>query len=161
MPLTHATIRPSTLALVRRAPAVRPATCVRLGARAIALALGVLGGCDGGDPAEPAPPTFTEIHERVLQASCVFATCHKGGPSPAGDLSLERDEAYASLVDVPSSAAAGRVRVVPGDPDASYVLEKITASAPAAGEPMPPDAPLEADRIELLRAWIEAGAADD
>jgi hypothetical protein len=124
------------------------------------LALALCAACDGGEP-QPAPPTFTEVHERVLQVSCVFATCHKGGPSPAGDLSLERDEAYANLVDVPSSVVDGEIRVVPGDPEASYVIDKLTATMPADGDPMPPDAALEADRIELVRAWIEAGAVDD
>lgn len=117
--------------------------------------------CDSGDDGEPAAPSFTEVHERVFQVSCVFSTCHKGGPSPAGEMSLERDEAHAALVEVPASMAAGKVRVVPGDPEASYLIEKLTAPMPAAGETMPPDAPLEADRIELVRQWIEAGAADD
>lgn len=138
----------------------RSRTYARLGARAFVSTLGLVTACESSDPAD-APPTFTEVHERVLQVSCVFSTCHKGGPSPAGDLSLERDEAHASLVDVPSSVVADRIRVVPGDPEASYVLEKLTAAMPADGDPMPPDAPLEPERIELVRAWIEAGAADD
>lgn len=117
--------------------------------------------CDGGDDGEPAPPSFTEVHERVFQVSCVFSTCHKGGPSPAGMMSLERDEAHAALIDVPSSVVAGKIRVVPADPDASYVLEKLTAPMPADGDTMPPNAPLEAERIDLVRQWIEAGAADD
>jgi hypothetical protein len=132
-------------------------------ARAISvLAATLLAACDG-DEADggEAPPTFTEIHERVLQTSCVFSTCHKSGPSPAGEMTLERDVAHANLVDVPSPVVAGKIRVVAGDPDASYLMEKLTASMPAAGDPMPPDAPLEAERIELVRAWIEAGAADD
>lgn len=127
----------------------------------LAVLLAVPTACDGGGDGEPAPPTFGEVHERVFQVSCVFSTCHKGGPSPAGDMSLEREEAHAALVEVSSSMATGKVRVVPGDPDASYLLEKLTAPMPAAGETMPPDAPLEAERIDLVRQWIEAGAADD
>lgn len=126
------------------------------------LAAGLLGACDGAeDDGGDAPPTFTEVHERVLQTSCVFSTCHKSGPSPAGEMTLERDVAHANLVDVPSPVVAGKIRVVAGDPDASYVMEKLTAPMPASGDVMPPDAPLEAERIELVRAWIEAGAADD
>jgi hypothetical protein len=121
-----------------------------------------LAACDGGDDGGSDPaPSFTEVHERVFQTSCVFSTCHKAGPSPAGELVLERDVAYANLVEVDSSVVAGRIRVVPGDPEQSYVIEKLTAAMPAAGDAMPPDAPLEAERIDLVRAWIEAGAADD
>nr|WP_286177244.1 PSD1 and planctomycete cytochrome C domain-containing protein [Rhodopirellula sp. JC639] len=48
--------------------------------------------------------------------------------------------------------------VVPGDPDASELLTRITADA---GERMPPPedgAPLQPDQIELLRRWIDQGA---
>jgi hypothetical protein len=116
--------------------------------------------CDEAEP-QDAPPTFTELHERVLQPSCVFATCHQKGASAAGMMPLDRDVAHASLVDAAAVGAPGRIRVIPGDPEQSYVIEKITSPTPTAGEQMPPDAPLEAERVELIRAWIEAGAADD
>jgi hypothetical protein len=129
-------------------------------ARALALAIGLSAACEAGSPGA-SPPSFGEVHERVLQPSCVFATCHAGGPSPAGSLSLDRDVAHASLVDVPSSVVAHGILVVPGDPEASYIMEKLLVAMPAAGESMPPDAALDSERIELVRAWIEAGAADD
>lgn len=116
--------------------------------------------CDDGEQGD-APPTFSELHERVLQPSCVFATCHQQGASAAGMMALDRDVAHASLVDASAVAAPGRIRVIPGDPEQSYVMEKVTSAMPTAGEQMPPDAPLEAERVELIRAWIEAGAADD
>jgi hypothetical protein len=128
--------------------------------RAMAFAIGLLAACDDSDPVAMSP-SFGELHERVLGPSCVFATCHAGGPSPAGGLSLEREVAHANLVDVSSSVADDRILVVPGDPSASYMIEKLTVAMPAAGESMPPDAALEPERIELVRAWIEAGAADD
>ncbi len=132
---------------------------MRLAPQILLLGL-VLTACGGSEPSD-APPSFTEIHERVLQPSCVFATCHESGPSPAGMLSLAANDAYAGLVEVRSSVVTAKVRVVPGDPSASYLMEKLTEAMPTAGDPMPPGAPLEDDRIELVRAWIEAGAADD
>lgn len=125
---------------------------------AVLLAATALAGCDGGgdDP----PPTFTELRERVFTPSCTFLACHSGA-SPAGGLGLDTDTAHTALVDAMAMGVPGRIRVVAGDPDGSYLIEKLTATMPAAGDPMPPTAPLEAGRIELVRAWIEAGAADD
>jgi hypothetical protein len=114
---------------------------------------------DAGD--EPAPPTFGELRERVLTPGCVFNACHKGAAA-AGALNLEgTDEAvHAELVDA-QATVAGRILVVPMDPGTSYLYEKLTSDMPAAGERMPMTGELEADRIELVRAWIEAGAAND
>lgn len=116
-----------------------------------------LGGCDdgGGDDGEP-PPSFAEIRDRVLEPSCSFQACHSGA-SPAGMLGLDGGTAHANLL--ADSPMVGRARVVPGDADGSYLMEKLTAETPAVGDPMPPTAPLEAERIELVRAWIDDGAA--
>jgi len=49
--------------------------------------------------------------------------------------------------------------VVPGDPERSFLLRKLTALGPGEGSLMPRDAPRLSDAdIELVRAWIEAGA---
>lgn len=99
---------------------------------------------------------------QVLTPSCVFATCHKSGASPAGSLDLEGedDAVHMRLVNVPATVT-GRLLVVPMDPDGSYVMEKLTSDMPTAGVRMPMTGPLEPNRIELVRAWIEAGAAND
>lgn len=126
----------------------------------LGLLLGLLAACEASEPG-PAAPTLDELHERVLQPSCVFSTCHGSGSAPAGGLSLARDVAHERLVGRPSSTVSDAILVEPNDPDASYVMEKLTLAMPAAGESMPPGAPLEPERIELVRAWIEAGAPDD
>ena len=128
--------------------------------RLSALALGLSIACapEGDDP-EVVPPTFTELRERVLTPSCVFAACHKGA-SPAGGLGLEGD-AHAALVDAPSTALPDRTLVVPGVPEDSYLLEKLESSMPGAGDPMPPTASLSEERLDLVRSWIEAGARED
>jgi hypothetical protein len=125
----------------------------------LALALAVAA-CDGGDDGSGGEvPTFGELHERVFMPSCVFAACHKGA-APAGMMSLEPGAAHASLVGAEAFGEPGRIRVVAGDPDASYLMDKLTAESVAAGL-MPPTEPLDDERLELVRAWIEAGAADD
>jgi hypothetical protein len=117
----------------------------------------VCGACDDGG-GTPDGVSFVEIRERVLQPSCSFMACHSGA-SPAGMLGLADDDAHAQLM--ATSPLTMRARVVPGDADASYVMEKLTETAPEQGEQMPPTAPIDDDRIELVRAWIEGGAPSD
>ena len=68
---------------------------------------------------------------------------------------------HGKIVDQPSVGVPAKKLVVPGDPDASYLYEKLSKAAPELGDQMPPGAPLEADRLEQIRAWIAAGAKDD
>ncbi len=106
-------------------------------------------------------PTFTNVHSTVLQPSCAFSSCH--GSADAGDLTLtDAAASYTALVDAPSSADPERILVVPGDPDASYLLQKLEAAADLVGEPMPPPAGgLDAAKVALVRDWIAAGALND
>jgi hypothetical protein len=108
-------------------------------------------------------PTFAVVQERVFgPRGCRVQTCH--GADAAGGLDLQAGAAWEGLVGVPAAnpiaAAAGAVRVVPGDPDASFLVRKLVGPLAAGeGDPMPvvgtrPD-PLE---IDLVRAWIAAGA---
>lgn len=57
-------------------------------------------------------------------------------------------------------------RVVPGEPDASFVYRKITSQLSCVGDisqamPPPPAAPLSAAEVQVVRAWIAAGAPKD
>ena len=120
------------------------------------LTLGVmalsLGACAGGEPA----PTFAEVRDDIFVPSCGFGTCHG---SAAGGLQLDGDSVAADLIGAPSRGAAGEILVVVGDPDNSYLIKKLE-DAGIEGDPMPPGAPLAADRIEVVRAWIAGGALD-
>ncbi len=113
-----------------------------------------LGAC--GDSA----PTLTEVETEVFQGSCVFSSCHQGA-SPAGGLNLETPS-FDKLVNKPSTQDPQRMLVVPGDPDASYVVDKLLSRNLVAGtEMMPPTAALSQERIDMITSWIEAGAAND
>lgn len=129
----------------------------RLGQLIVLLAPIACGGDGTGDEAG-APATLTEIEAEIFARSCTFSACHKGA-SPAGGLGLE-GATHDKLVDIMATGAA-KPLVVPGDPDGSYLYEKLTATTPTAGDPMPPGAPLSADKLEKVRSWIAAGAADD
>jgi len=91
--------------------------------------------------------------------NCTFEACHGGG-NPQRGLSLV-SPTYANLVNKPATEVPGRMRVVPGDAEASYLYEKLTRPRPAMGTQMPPGQPLDVDKVELVRAWIAAGAQDD
>ena len=68
---------------------------------------------------------------------------------------------YARLVDVASTAKDGAVLVVPGDPEGSYLVQKLEGAAGIEGDKMPQNGELEADRLQLIEDWIAAGALDD
>lgn len=120
--------------------------------------------CTAADKADTgdAPATLTRVQSEVFNASCAFSSCH-GGSMGAGDLDLTEGAAHAALVGVESAAAPGQILVVAGDAAGSYLVQKCAAQAGIVGEPMPDgDADgLDAERLALLEAWIDAGALDD
>ena len=53
-------------------------------------------------------------------------------------------------------------RVLPGDPDNSYLYWKITDNPGITGQPMPLGSyPMTQREIRMIRRWIEQGAADN
>ncbi|MDX1405510.1 MAG: Ig-like domain-containing protein [Woeseiaceae bacterium] len=146
------------------------------GIRVAVLVLGgLLGACEvqtfddaasefAGDAPVPPPPSginpnFSEIQASVLTPSCATANCHSGGSPPEG-LSLEAASSYAMLVGVPSNQDAAIDRVRPGDPDNSYLVQKIEGTASSGGV-MPPAGALDQATIDTIRQWITDGAIDD
>ena len=118
-----------------------------------------LGGC-GEDPTTATEaPTLSDVQADVFDASCAFSTCH-AAPGASG-LVLEPGAAHAALVDAPSADAPGEILVVPGDSAASYLVAKLRGDAGITGAPMPDGVPLDAERIQLVVDWIDAGALDD
>lgn len=122
---------------------------------------GVLLLCLLPESALTAPPSFARDIAPLFVKECAY--CHmKEGPS-AG-LILEPRFAYAMTVGVRANASV-MLRVAPGRPDQSYLLLKMQdrhRAAGGAGGKMPPgwqtSTPSE---IEIVRAWIAAGARDD
>jgi len=103
-------------------------------------------------------PTLVSLKEHYFAASCSFDSCH--GSKKAGGLDLTGD-LHADLVNVSAVAATNKDLVVPGDPDASFLLQKVEGPAPGEGDIMPLGAPEPMDpgcRIKMLRQWIADGA---
>ena len=106
--------------------------------------------------------TLDSIQANIFAVSCAVAGCHSGpmGPSlPQGmDLSTA-DNSYDNLVGVLSVQAAPLLRVSAGDANNSYLVQKLEGTA-AAGQQMPfGGTPLDQASIDVIRAWIDAGAA--
>jgi len=95
---------------------------------------------------------FNRVIRPILSENCF--KCH--GPDSAarkGGLRLDTFEgATARLAD-------GRAAIVPGDPAASVLLQRIASHDPEARMPPPAEGKtVTSAQMESLRAWIEAGA---
>jgi len=139
--------------------------------RFLPIAVALLGACSGsqGDtrnttdsaPSETitAQSAFEAEIVPILTSSC--ATCHLTGQE-AGNMALVPGKALATLVNVPSTEAPGLIRVVPGDPDKSYLVMKLEGTQithGGTGAQMPFGAPpLSPDKIARIRQWITDGA---
>jgi hypothetical protein len=101
----------------------------------------------------------------ILDRHCV--ACHLV-ESQQGGLLLEAGETHRATVGVPSSEAP-LPRVAPGDPERSYLIQKLRGThlkVGGSGAPMPFNADtggngLAKDERELIEAWVRAGAADN
>jgi hypothetical protein len=114
-----------------------------------------LGESGGGGPLTA---EFGSIQANVLTPTCATAGCHVGAAAPQG-LKLDAASSYALLVGVPSNQVPALLRVNPGSPDNSYLIQKMEGTA-AAGGRMPLNGPpfLDQATIDVIRLWITNGA---
>jgi len=110
-------------------------------------------------PAAGFGPNFSEIQANVFSPDCATSGCHAGANAAAG-LNLEEANSYAMLVGIQSSQDAALQRVEAGDPDNSYLVQKLEGTA-SSGQQMAPGAPLPQAEIDVIRQWITDGAMDD
>jgi hypothetical protein len=148
---------------------LRVASIRRVAAGLLILSSLAVASCDEplSDITGPSPnlqPTFSSITTEIFQTTDIAGriacvTCHTNvGRTPAGNLNLAGD-AYAALVNVASTGRPGAVLVIPGDPDASYLVRKIEGRdinglrMPRVGPPYMTDG-----QISVIRRWIAVGA---
>jgi hypothetical protein len=129
----------------------------------LALAACGGGGEDAPPPASPPPPglqpTLASIQANVFTPSCAKAGCHDAMTAQAG-LNLEPTSSWGALVNIMSSQDMTRFRVVPMDPDGSFLLQKLEGTPGIVGARMPADGPpyLQQATIDVIRQWIQDGA---
>lgn len=110
-------------------------------------------------PAAATPVSYQADIVPLIESQC--ATCHLTGEE-AGDISMVGDVARDFLVSKPSQEAPAIMRVVAGNPDASYLVMKLEGTHlthGGSGGQMPFGAPpLAPEQIAKVRQWIAAGA---
>src|SRR5262249_46601449 len=100
--------------------------------------------------------TFQSIQDNVFTPICT--ACHIGGSAPEG-LQLDAAHSYSLLVGMASAEQPSVMRVQPGDPDSSYIIQKLEGAPSTSGERMPRGGPyLSQSTIDVIRQWITNGA---
>ncbi len=144
------------------------------GALAVAVMIGVAA-CDEklSDLTGPTPnlqPTLSSIQREIFETtdssgrvSCTQCHAPVGGRGAAAGLNLTSATAYAALVGVASVTKPGTVRVVPGDPENSYLVHKLEGRLDIVGLRMPRTAgPFLTDgQMLVIKRWIALGARND
>ncbi len=104
-------------------------------------------------------PTLPQIQAVVFGPTCATAGCHTGGGAVLpGVMDLSSEQAsFDNLVNIASLQLAGATRVIPFDPDNSYLIQKLEGNQMVGGR-MPPVAPLQQSVIDQIRLWINNGA---
>lgn len=131
-------------------------------------------GCDEklSDVTGPSPqlePTFASIQREIFnirdlagRQSCI--DCHSDqGRNASGGLVLLDGRAYDALVTRPSTGKPGATRVIPGDPDNSYLVKKLEGALDIAGVRMPRGTGpfLTPGQMLVIRRWIQQGAQNN
>ena len=114
-----------------------------------------LDGDDGGDEV-----TLSRV-QPIFTGNCTFSGCHAGS-SPAQGMSLVAGQAFSNVVNVPAIELPTMNRVTPNQPDNSYLVHKVQdthVDVGGSGGRMPLNrSPLSQSDIDLIRAWMQAGA---
>jgi hypothetical protein len=114
----------------------------------------------GGNLLPPVPalaPTLASIQANVFSVDCAVPGCHGGAGAQQG-LRLDPGFAAGNLINVPSPRDSNLIRVVPGNPDASFIIQKLEGTQ-TLGDRMPDGGPyLPQSTTDVIRQWIQDGA---
>ncbi|MBI5216517.1 MAG: hypothetical protein HY960_12270 [Ignavibacteriae bacterium] len=108
-------------------------------------------------------PKLSSIQTEIFDKSCGTSSCHGGS---AGGLNLQNGNSYSQLVNVQSNNDGAHTpsfrRVLPGKPDSSFLIIKLTNPNSSQGNLMPQgSSALSQEKINAIRQWITNGALND
>jgi hypothetical protein len=110
-----------------------------------------------GAAAAPLEPTLASIQAKVFTPSCAVVGCHGGSVVQQG-LRLDEGFSASSLINVPSPQNPALIRVIPGNPGGSFLIQKLEGTQ-TIGDRMPAfSPPLPQATIDVIRQWIQLGA---
>ncbi len=106
-----------------------------------------------------ANPSFASAIQEIFdRRSCTSSSCH--GTAQMAGLDLRTGASYGELVSVRAESES-ILRVIPGDPDGSYLLIKLEGRQ-AVGDRMPQTgAALDSIDLANIRNWISQGALNN
>lgn len=91
---------------------------------------------------------FSSQVKPILNKKCI--TCHGGVKRKGGFSVLFRSEALAKT-------ESGKPAIIPGDPDHSEIIKRLTSKDPEERMPYKHD-PLSEEEISILKRWVKEGA---
>jgi hypothetical protein len=111
-------------------------------------------------------PTFASVQSQIFETTdsagrVACTNCHTNiGRNPSGGMNLVHDLAYDQIVNVPSRGKPSATRIIPGDPENSYLVQKLEGRPGIVGLRMPfSGAPFLTDgQMLILKRWIAIGA---
>jgi hypothetical protein len=121
-------------------------------------------------PTPDLEPTFSSIQKNIFtttdsagRAACTNCHTTAGGRVPPVGMDLGSPNAHAQLVNVPALNKPGAIRVIPGDPENSYLIHKLEGRPTIVGQRMPRGTgPFLSDgQIRVIKRWIELGALNN
>jgi hypothetical protein len=107
----------------------------------------------------PNGPTLTELQTSIFTPVCAVDGCH--APPAQQGMNLTAGNTYANTVGVDAVELPPFKRVVPNHSADSYLYMKLAGDPRILGDRMPEGGILTATELDMVRAWIDAGALNN
>lgn len=130
----------------------------------------ILQACTGGPIGNECPTSGTagnastvsyanDIVPLFIETNCLSTACH-GGIVPSSRFDLRTYES--TFIAGDDARQIGACEITPGDPDNSFLMEKLRSADPRVGLQMPLERePLTAAQLAIIETWIREGAQNN